>query len=150
MFSSQQHQSWKLPMGTIPANLGTLIEQLEDTRQFHHRAGTESSGNQSQRHRVKSQAYAAMLAEIAQWESRNAACDAQGHSVAPSNDPVHASPLEDGYAALLDRIFRIHRAATAHTAVELVTRRNRIRAPDNAMEGEAMDGRRRAGTGVCS
>ncbi|MGH8233410.1 MAG: hypothetical protein ACREPU_04350 [Rhodanobacteraceae bacterium] len=134
-------------MDTIPANLRTLVEQLDDSRQFHDAAAQQSSGALGERHRDKARAYAAMLSEIGEWESRNSDGGEPKHSAASSVDPDCTNP-GDGYAALLDRVYRIHRAIATHSAVAPIAEIIRIRATGNAMDGEARDGRRRAGERV--
>lgn len=126
-------------MDTIPANLCTLIEQLEDARQFHGCAARQSAGEPRERHRARSQAYAAMVSEIRKWERRsNESCEPRRPvAMVDGLDPAHH---DESYAALLERVYRMHRA------VAPVAQAIRIRAADDAMDGEARDGRRRAGT----
>lgn len=130
-------------MDTIPANLCMLIEQLEDSRQFHQLAAEASTGTMGDSHREKSLAYAAMLSEIRVWKSRANGCDEPQQPAAPL-DPSDHPHGSDSYVALLERVYRIHRAVAAHGAVAPVATSIRIRAADDATDGEAMDGRRRA------
>jgi hypothetical protein len=125
-------------MDTIPANLCTLIEQLEDARQFHGHAARQSAGERREHHRAKSQAYAAMVSEIRKWERRISASGEQQYPAAPESGPAR-SDHEESYAALLERVYRMHRA------VAPVAHAIRMRATGDAMDGEARDGRRRAG-----
>ncbi|HET9819799.1 MAG TPA: hypothetical protein VFP92_11610 [Rhodanobacteraceae bacterium] len=125
-------------MDTIPANLCTLIEQLEDARRFHGCAARQSAGEARERHRARSLAYAAMVSEIRKWAFRNNESDAPQSPAASANAPGR-SDHEESYAALLERVYRMHRA------VAPVARAIRMRAAGDAMDGEARDGRRRAG-----
>jgi hypothetical protein len=97
----------------IPSNLCTLVEQLEDARQFHEGAALRSAGFQRECHSERSRAYATMLSEIRDWESRKRR---------PSNGPdFHAAVdapgdilTDDSYAALLERVYRIHSSVASH------------------------------------
>lgn len=116
-------------MDTIPSNLGTLTEELEDASQFHASAALHSAGGSRERHRELAQVYARMLAEVRRWESDRRGTDA------PELDDPRASRRSESYAAMLDRVYRIHAAAVP-------TRRSiRIRAADAGAEGNARDGR---------
>lgn len=125
-------------MGMIPSNLCILIEQLEDARQFHELAAEVSDGGQHQLHHEQAQGYAAMLSEIRRWESRASECDESTGSSVTWKGLGHADPVES-YAALLDRVYRIHLAvAPDKTSI-------RIRAAVDTTDGQARDGLRRAG-----
>lgn len=94
-------------MDAIPSNLCTLVEQLEDAREFHDGAARQSNGLFRERHSARSLAYAMMLSEIRDWESRKRRPgDRQGYGI-PGLDPVPPSH-DDSYAALLERVYRIH------------------------------------------
>ena len=125
-------------MTTVPSNLCTLIEQLEDARQFHELAAEASDGLLSERQHAQSQGYAAMLEEVGRWESRACQRDKVSGSDATNHGRDHAGP-DDGYAALMNRISRMQ------CALASVNPLIRIRAAGNTMDGEATDGRRRAG-----
>lgn len=93
-------------MDAIPSNLCTLVEQLEDARQFHDGAARQSDGLYRERHSARSLAYATMLSEIRDWESRKRQPASAGDS-AFGFDPAPL-PHDDSYAALLERVYRIH------------------------------------------
>lgn len=124
-------------MDATPANLGTLIEQLEDAQRFHMDAAQQSVGDVRERHLARSWTYSAMLAEIADWQSRGdpaiVPADKRQERIAPAQRP-------DGYAALLERIYRIHGAAAP------ATRPTSMHAPGGAASGVAANGGRRAGS----
>lgn len=125
-------------MEVIPSNLCTLVEQLEDARQFHAGAARQSDGFRRECHRERSRAYATMLSEIRAWESRKRRFSATHGSGASCDDPGVMYP-DDTYAALLDRVYRIHSSAapagqTTHARTTGVT-----------TDGLARDGRRCAG-----
>lgn len=94
-------------MDAIPSNLCTLVEQLEDARQFHDGAARQSDGPYRERHSARSLAYAMMLSEIRDWESRTRRSDHRLGSGVASLDPIPPSH-DDSYAALLERVYRIH------------------------------------------
>lgn len=99
-------------MSNVPSNLCTLVEQLEDSRRFHDDEAQNSIGARRAYHHEKSQSYAAMLTEIRQWEALAARCDDVPDFIEASNSPGHTH-AGDSYAALLNRIVRMHRALTA-------------------------------------
>lgn len=125
-------------MDAIPSNLCTLVEQLEDARQFHDGAARHAYGPYRERHSARALIYAAMLSEIRDWESRKRQAAATEDFASAGDDRCHAW-LDDSYASLLERVYRIHSAvAPAWQAI-------RARAAGDATEdGSAMDGRRRA------
>lgn len=127
-------------MGMIPSNLCILIEQLEDARQFHELAAEVSDGTQHKLHHDQAQGYAAMLLEIRRWKSHARQRDESPDSDADL-DEVDQTGSSDDYFALLDRVYHMHRA------VAPIARAIQIRATGAAMDGEATEGRRRAGTG---
>lgn len=124
-------------MDTAPANLGTLIEQLEDAQRFHMDAAQQSVGDVRERHLARSWVYSAMLTEIADWQSRG---DPSRVQAGTRQRGAVAAPRPDGYAALLERIYRIHGAAT------LAERPASMHAADGTARGGATDGSRRAGS----
>lgn len=126
-------------MEALYANVFALIEQLEDARRFHDVEARFSNGVRRQRHRARSDAYAAMLVEIAYWESRHRGRDARHPRF--TFDPTASA--EDGYAALLERVYHIHAQAVPHKPFLYA------RATGDAMEGGATDGTRRAGLARC-
>lgn len=119
-------------MDAIPSNLCTLVEQLEDARQFHDGAARQSDGLYRERHSARSLAYAMMLSEIRDWESRKRQPGTRQASDIADLDSVLLS-RDDSYAALLERVYRIH--SSAGTAGKTI----HVRATS------ALDGRR-AGT----
>jgi hypothetical protein len=94
-------------MDAIPSNLCTLVEQLEDARQFHDGAARQSDGLYRERHSARSLAYAMMLSEIRDWESRKRQSGARQVPDIPDLDCFLLSH-DDSYAALLERVYRIH------------------------------------------
>lgn len=94
-------------MDAIPSNLCTLVEQLEDARQFHDGAARQSDGLHRERHSARSLAYAMMLSEIRDWESRKRRSGLRQASGTADLDSIPLS-RDDSYAALLDRVYRIH------------------------------------------
>lgn len=125
-------------MEVIPSNLCTLVEQLEDARRFHAGAARQSDGFRRERHRERSRAYATMLSEIKAWESRKRRFSGIQSFGASCDDPGVAYP-DDTYAALLDRVYRIHSSGaparqTTHTRTTGAT-----------TDGLARDGHRCAG-----
>lgn len=94
-------------MDAIPSNLCTLVEQLEDARQFHDGAARLSDGPYRERHSARSLAYAMMLSEIRDWESRKRQSSHRQDSGIAGIDPDPPSH-DDSYAALLERVYRIH------------------------------------------
>lgn len=119
-------------MDVIPSNLCTLVEQLEDARQFHDGAARQSDGPYRERHSARSLAYAMMLSEIRDWESRKRQSGIRQASDIADPDPIFLSH-DDSYAALLERVYRIH------SSVGAVGKTIHVRATS------ALDGRR-AGT----
>lgn len=114
-------------MDTIPSNLGTLTEELEDARQFHAGAALHSAGGGRERHREMAQVYARMLTEVRRWESDRCGIDA------PERTDARA-PHRESYAAMLDRVYRIYAAAVpARQSI-------RVRAADAGTNGDARDG----------
>jgi hypothetical protein len=100
-------------MEEIPSNLCTLVEQLEDARQFHEGAARRSAGFQRECHSERSRAYATMLSEIRDWESRKRRpSDRQGSHAAV--DAPGDILTDDSYAALLERVYRIHSSVALH------------------------------------
>lgn len=94
-------------MDAIPSNLCILVEQLEDAREFHDGAARQSDGLFRERHSARSLAYAMMLSEIRAWEScKREPGIRQGRGI-PRLDPDPPS-RDDSYAALLERVYRIH------------------------------------------
>lgn len=126
-------------MSAIPSNLCILTEQLEDDCQFHDVAAQQETGERRERHRDRSLAYAAMLSQITKWELRNDPPDESLDSDAVAGGLGHDTCHTDGYAALLERICCIHRAAIP--ARQTI----RIRAANDATDGTARDDRRHAG-----
>ena len=124
-------------MTVIPSNLCTLVEQLDDARQFHELAAEASDGLLSELQHERSQGYAAMLTEIGRWESRACQRDEVSGPGTTNHGSGHAG-RDDGYAALMNRIARMQ------CALASVNPLTRIRAADNATDGEARGGRRRA------
>lgn len=118
-------------MNMIPPNLCILIEQLEDARQFHDSAAAQSVRNLHTCHRSKAKAYAAMLAEIRAWESRNRV---SAHDDGALHDDPRRFEPADTYAAMLERVFRMFEAATSSV------RDSRICPADDAAEGKAKGG----------
>ena len=94
-------------MDAIPSNLCTLVEQLEDARQFHDGAARQSDGLYRERHSARSLAYAMMLSEIRDWELRKRQSGARQASDTAELDSLLLS-RGDSYAALLERVYRIH------------------------------------------
>jgi len=94
-------------MDAIPSNLCTLVEQLEDARQFHDGAARQSDGLYRERHSARSHAYSMMLSEIREWESRKLRSDTRQASRITDLDSILLSH-DDSYAALLERVYRIH------------------------------------------
>jgi hypothetical protein len=116
-------------MDAIPSNLCNLVEQLEDARQFHHDATRQAAGERCEQHREKSQAYAVMIAEIRGWEFRHRRDGDARHPGETGDRPDHDSRDNDGYAALLERVCRLH------SAVAFVAQSVRLRATGGAMAG---------------
>ena len=94
-------------MEVIPSNLCTLVEQLVDARQFDEGAARQSAGFQRECHGERSRAYAWMLSEIRDWEFRTRRPrEAQGFRA--TGDAPDTVLTDDSYAALLERVYRIH------------------------------------------
>lgn len=91
-------------MDAIPSNLCTLVEQLEDARQFHDGAARQSDGVYHEQHCARSLAYARMLSEIREWESRVRLSEGRRCTDLDPSPPLH----DDSYAALLERVYLIH------------------------------------------
>jgi hypothetical protein len=100
-------------MEVIPSNLCTLVEQLEDARQFHEGAARLSAGFQRECHSERSRAYATMLSEIRDWESRKRR-HSHGQDFHAASDAPGGLLADDSYAALLERVYRIHSSAAPH------------------------------------
>ena len=98
-------------MDAIPSNLCTLVEQLEDARQFHDGAA-QSDGPYRERHSARSHAYSMMLSEIRDWESRKRRSRTRQVPGVADLDPILLSH-DDSYAALLERVYRIHSSVGA-------------------------------------
>jgi hypothetical protein len=122
-------------MDAIPSNLCTLVEQLEDAREFHDGAARQSDGLSRERHSARSLAYAMMLSEIRDWESRKREAGLRQGPGTPGLDP-DLPYHDDSYAALLERVYRIH------SSLVPVGRAIRVRATTIAMD------RGGAGSGV--
>lgn len=125
-------------MTMVPSNRCSLVEQLEDARQFHELAAEVSDWLLREHQHERSQGYAAMLAEIRHWESCACQRDEVSGFDATNHGSGHADP-DDGYAALMNRISRMHRALAS------VKPPIRIRAADGTTDGQVRDGLRRAG-----
>lgn len=128
-------------MGAIPSNLWVLVEQLEDSRRFHETAARQSGGPCAAGHRAKSWTYAAMLAEIRAWGARAREHDGLARHASAGDGP-DSFECRDSYAALLERIYRLHEAAPAFRPSI------RICAADSAREGRAREGEARDGHGA--
>jgi hypothetical protein len=115
-------------MDAIPSNLCTLVEQLEDAREFHDGAARQSDGLSRERHSARSVAYAMMLSEIRDWESRKREPGIRQGPGIPGRDPDLPSH-DDSYAALLERVYRIH------SSLAPVGRAIRVRTATIAMDG---------------
>jgi hypothetical protein len=124
-------------MEVIPSNLCTLVEQLEDARQFHEGAARRSGGFKRECHSERSRAYASMLSEISNWESRKRRC---GTPQDVDADDLSGEVLaDDSYAALLERVYRIHSSVSPHRQAV------GIGASSVAVGNAAPHGRRREG-----
>lgn len=126
---------------TTSTGLRSLVEQLEDARQFHKVSAQHSTGDQREHHAARSLAYVGMLLEIRRWELRHI----------PSAKPWYGDTLDeadggngDGYAALMERIYRIHSAGPPLRNV--ITTQATTSATGDPGDGVAMDGRQRAGS----
>lgn len=122
-------------MDTIPSNLGTLTEELEDARQFHAAAALHSAGDGRERHREMAKVYARMLTEVRQWESDRCGIDA------PEQTDSRAPRRRESYAAMLDRVYRIYAAAVpARQSIRVYAPKNHsqpgIQAPACICNGE--------------
>ncbi|MGH8191606.1 MAG: hypothetical protein ACREP2_09185 [Rhodanobacteraceae bacterium] len=132
-------------MDAIPANLCTLVEQLEEARRFHEAAARQALGDRGDLHRERSVAYAAMLAEIGAWQSRHgarAAEDASTENRYPgevAGSHAECPHVEESYPALLERVYRIH------SSLVPAGQSIRAHATGDATDGAARDGPRRAG-----
>ncbi len=131
-------------MNMIPAHLCILIEQFENSRQFHVSAAVQSARDRRARdrcasHRHKAEAYAAMLDEIRAWESRNRM---SGHNDDALQGDLQHLDISDTYAAMLERAFRKYEAV-AFPACD-----PGIRTADDATEGRAKGGPGLQGRGL--
>lgn len=96
-----------------------LIELLELGQQFYATAILRTSSDPRKLHERSARCYAAMLAEIRQWQTRND--NSVGRAAGPSapsaltTGPRRPSPPEtyvaDDVSALLQRVYRIHRSS---------------------------------------
>ncbi|MGH8216262.1 MAG: hypothetical protein ACREPZ_11295 [Rhodanobacteraceae bacterium] len=125
-------------MDAIPSNLCTLVEQLEDARQFHDGAARRSASFQRDCHSERSRAYATMLSEIRDWESRRRQSVLKPRDFLDTGDSGRAL-LDDSYAALLERVYRIH------SSVAPTRRTIGASAAGAVIGGSAVDGRWHAG-----
>ena len=121
---------------TEDLRLHDLIELLEDCRQFYLSAMPGLNDDVRRMHEKKTHCYATMLAEIRQWQARNDNIVGETTSVAtpsafptgPSGSGTPETYATDDFAALLERVNRIHHNSYLFTQGPLVGRASARRA----------------------
>ena len=132
---------------TEDIRLRGLIDILEDCRQFYLSAIPGSRGNIRRRHENRAHCYATMLAEIRQWQARNDNIVGETTSVAtpsafptgPSGSGTPETYATDDFAALLERVNRIHHNSSLSTQGPSVGRASARRA-DACVSADSVPG----------